>query len=163
MNRHDPYVTLGVQKSASQAEVKQRFKEKVFQLHPDRNSSSDTAQLARVMEAWAMLKDADVRRTTDQQLLQRERAKLYNYHTTQASRSAGVGFAPDYDSVWRGPDPLWARRSASKWRMRFFYIKLTVILSFLTWGSLSRQQVHREHIKRRYYETRSSKESSPSA
>ena len=62
----DYYRILGLQPSATLAEVKGAYRKKAASLHPDRNPS-DTAhrQFQEVQEGYAVLSDADKRRAYD--------------------------------------------------------------------------------------------------
>jgi len=47
----DPYQVLGLDKSARQEEVKQRYRELIFKLHPDKSGSSSTNFLFQMVLA----------------------------------------------------------------------------------------------------------------
>ena len=53
----DPYQVLGLDKSATDEEVKRRYRELVFKLHPDQSGTSGTAFVFRmVMAAYEMIR-----------------------------------------------------------------------------------------------------------
>ena len=47
----DPYQVLGLSKNASQEEVKQRYRELIFKLHPDKSGTSSTNYLFQMVQA----------------------------------------------------------------------------------------------------------------
>ena len=60
------YQTLGIEQTASDAEVKQAFKEKAMETHPDKGGNEE--QFKVVNEAYATLKDRDKRAMYDHEL-----------------------------------------------------------------------------------------------
>lgn len=61
--RPDPYATLGVERGASDAQIKAAYRQLVRALHPDTHGMPDGARdpdpdrLARVLAAYALLRD----------------------------------------------------------------------------------------------------------
>jgi len=54
----DPYQVLGLDKSATDEEIKKRYRELVFKLHPDQSGTPGTTFLFRmVMAAYEMIKE----------------------------------------------------------------------------------------------------------
>ena len=67
MNKRDYYEVLGVDKSASEAEIKSAFRKLAKQYHPDVSKEPDAAEkFKEAQEAYAVLSDADKRRQYDQ-------------------------------------------------------------------------------------------------
>lgn len=63
----DPYATLGVARSATEAEVKSAYRKLAKELHPDRNADnpSATARFSEVTNAYDLLSDKDKRARFD--------------------------------------------------------------------------------------------------
>ncbi len=67
MNKKDYYEVLGVDKSASQADIKSAFRRLAKQYHPDVCKEKDAeAKFKEVQEAYSVLSDEDKRRQYDQ-------------------------------------------------------------------------------------------------
>ncbi len=67
MAKQDYYQTLGVERSASQDELKKAYRKLAMQYHPDRNPGDATAEqkFKEISEAYDVLKDGDKRAAYD--------------------------------------------------------------------------------------------------
>ncbi|MBO9714699.1 J domain-containing protein [Sphingomonas sp.] len=63
----DPYATLGVERSASEADIKKAYRKLAKELHPDRNQDNPKAaeRFAQVTQAYDLLTDNDKRARYD--------------------------------------------------------------------------------------------------
>ena len=68
MSKEDYYETLGVNNSASDGEIKQAYRKKAMQHHPDRNKGDKKAEkeFKKVNEAYYVLKDKEKKSQYDQ-------------------------------------------------------------------------------------------------
>lgn len=67
----DHYQILGINTSASQAEVKQSFRNLALKYHPDKNKNSEEAKLMflQIVEAYEVLSDEQARKDYDSNTL----------------------------------------------------------------------------------------------
>ncbi len=81
MSKEDYYETLGVGKSSSEAEIKQAYRKKAMQYHPDRNKGDKEAEkkFKKINEAYYVLKD-------------KEKKTQYDQFGHQAFENGGAGF-----------------------------------------------------------------------
>ena len=88
MAKQDYYETLGVQKGASEADLKKAYRKKAMQHHPDKNQGNNTseAEFKKINEAYDVLKDPQKKAAYDQF----GHAAFKN--GTGASAGAGGGF-----------------------------------------------------------------------
>ena len=64
--KRDYYEVLGVQKNASQDEIKAQYRKLALKFHPDRNKSHDAGEhFKEISEAYAILSDAEKRKIYD--------------------------------------------------------------------------------------------------
>ena len=63
----DPYSTLGVARTASEAEIKSAYRKLAKELHPDRNKDNPQAseRFSKVTNAYDLLSDKDKRAQFD--------------------------------------------------------------------------------------------------
>lgn len=66
MNHMDYYKRLGLKPEASQKEIKEAYRRKAFEFHPDRNQQPEAATIMQgINEAYAVLSDPSKRRQYD--------------------------------------------------------------------------------------------------
>jgi DnaJ-class molecular chaperone len=67
MNNKNPYIVLGVSKSATQDEVKKAYRKLAMQYHPDKNKGDKKAEekFKEVASAYEILGDAKKRKEYD--------------------------------------------------------------------------------------------------
>ena len=68
MSKRDYYEVLGVEKSASEAEIKKAYRKLAIQYHPDKNPGDKEAEekFKEAAEAYSVLSDKDKRARYDQ-------------------------------------------------------------------------------------------------
>lgn len=65
--KRDYYEVLGVQKNASQTDIKSQYRKLALKFHPDRNKSPDASEhFKEISEAYAVLSDDEKRKIYDQ-------------------------------------------------------------------------------------------------
>lgn len=67
INNNDLYETLGINKTATQEEIKKAYRKLSLEMHPDRNNGSDdsTEQFKKISKAYETLGDEDKRKNYD--------------------------------------------------------------------------------------------------
>ncbi len=93
--RSDPYAVLGVEPTATHAELKKAYRKRAMEWHPDRNSAPDAeARFKEVAWAWELLGDEDRRRAFDREQGRASRGELPEEFL------ADVGDAMDRAEYW---------------------------------------------------------------
>ena len=77
-NKRDYYEVLGVEKNASDAEIKRAYRKLAMKYHPDQNPGDKSAEekFKEVNEAYEVLSDADKKARYDQYGFRRCRPEL---------------------------------------------------------------------------------------
>ena len=106
----DPYSTLGVQRGASEAEIKKAYRKLAKELHPDRNKDNPKAaeRFSQVTQAYDLLSDADKRARFDRGEIDGEGNPAAPFGFGGQSGPGG-GFRPggggfDFGGASEGPD-----------------------------------------------------------
>eukprot|EP01041_Mallomonas_annulata_P003897 gene3897-7777_t len=67
----DPYTVLGLHINSSAEEIKESYKNKILEWHPDKNKSDEAAENFRIVrEAWLILNDVNRKSDFDKKLRQ---------------------------------------------------------------------------------------------
>lgn len=68
MRNTDYYASLGISKSATEAEIKKAYKKQAMQYHPDRNKGDKKAEqkFKEINEAYQVLGDKEKKKNYDQ-------------------------------------------------------------------------------------------------
>lgn len=113
----DPYKLMGLQRNASAAEVKTRYRELAKQNHPDLNSNdpSCAAKMAKITDAYSLLMDPRKRRQYDEaQFSSGNGAAYHGGSTSSSSGGANSNFssaAHDPDRDWVDPSQMYSEFS----------------------------------------------------
>lgn len=88
MNKKDYYKTLGVEKNASEAEIKSAFRKLAKEYHPDKNKGDKSAEekFKEIGEAYSVLSDETKRKNYDQ------------YGTADFNGAGGFGGSQGFDA-----------------------------------------------------------------
>ncbi len=103
MDYKDYYKILGVDKKASQAEIKKKFRKLAIQFHPDKNPDDPKAEnkFKEVNEAYEVLGDADKRKKYDE--LGSNWKHYDQYKNAQQGRRAGnYQYSGEYGDFFGG-------------------------------------------------------------
>ncbi len=91
MSKRDYYEVLGVERGASEEEIKKAFRGLAMKHHPDRNPGDDEAAVLfkEAAEAYAVLSDADKR-------------QVYDQYGHEGLSRGGMPSGDDFESIFRG-------------------------------------------------------------
>jgi DnaJ-class molecular chaperone len=111
----DPYEILGVQKSASSAEIKRAFRRLAKKLHPDANKDAKAAaKFGELNSAYELLGDEKKRKAFDRGEIDAEgKPRFPGFETAGAGRGpGGFGREGQFETFTWGPDGF--RRSTGR-------------------------------------------------
>lgn len=98
MTKHDYYDVLGVDKTATDAEIKRAYRLKAIKYHPDKNPGDKAAEkkFRKIAEAYETLKDPSKRANYDQ-FGQTTQGSPYGYGPNRNGRYYPGGFSASFD------------------------------------------------------------------
>jgi len=98
----DYYKTLGVNKTANEAEIKDAYMKSVKKYHPDLNpgNKDHEEKFKEINEAYDTLKDSTKRKQYDAYGSDYEQAQQQQYQQYYSNRNAGQGFG-DFESIFK--------------------------------------------------------------
>ena len=120
MNQKDYYKILGIDKSASQKEVRQAYRKLAFQYHPDKNRDDPSAseKMKQINEAYAVLSNPEKRREYD---FLRERYGDQAYaHFRRAHSSEDIFRGSDINKIFDEFARMYGFRSADDILRQFY-------------------------------------------
>ena len=120
MNGRDYYQTLGLDRNASQQQVKEAYRRLAFQFHPDRNmgDASATQRMMDINEAYAALSDVRKRGEYDS-LRDRYGASAYD-RFRQAHSAEDIFRGSDVDQVFEELARMFGFRSSDEVFREFY-------------------------------------------
>lgn len=124
----DYYARLGVSSAASPEEIKRAWRERAFQLHPDRNPGDDGAAFRSVSEAYEVLSDPDRRADYDRSRI----ASPPNERRPEGASSPS----------WSGWDPMAHVRAQAAALQQEAFLR----------HQRAQQEAHLRELRRRAYE-----------
>ena len=72
----DPYKTLGIERNASQQDIKKAYRALALENHPDRNSDPSAEEKFKgISEAYSILNNESTRREYDSAFIDQQRAR----------------------------------------------------------------------------------------
>ncbi|MFZ5749253.1 MAG: DnaJ C-terminal domain-containing protein [Pseudomonadota bacterium] len=92
----DPYATLGVSRTASEADIKKAYRKLAKELHPDRNQDNPKAaeKFSQVTQAYDLLTDKDKRARFDRGEIDADGNPMSPFGFGGAGGGGGGGFRP---------------------------------------------------------------------
>jgi len=104
MDYKDYYKVLGVPKSASQAEIKKKFRKLAVQYHPDKNKDNPSAEdkFKEINEAYEVLGDAEKRKQYDELGANWKNYRQYQNAGFDNSGSRSYQYSGDFSDFFGG-------------------------------------------------------------
>ena len=98
MAKRDFYDVLGVERGASEADIKKAFRKKAMEHHPDRNrhDPKSEARFKEVNEAYDVLKNADKRKQYDAE----SAAGAFRYQDAAGPGFSQAGFESPFGDIF---------------------------------------------------------------
>eukprot|EP00300_Choanocystis_sp_HF-7_P027416 c3251_g1_i1.p1 GENE.c3251_g1_i1~~c3251_g1_i1.p1 ORF type:complete len:142 (+),score=19.96 c3251_g1_i1:30-455(+) len=82
------YAALGLENTASRAEIKQAYTQLVLSHHPDKTESTNTTRFLQIQRAWEVLRDDELRREYDEEIKAQETLRSRVQLTVKESEMA---------------------------------------------------------------------------
>jgi DnaJ-class molecular chaperone len=120
MNKKDYYQILGVDKNASQKEVRQAYRKLAFQYHPDKNRDNPAAteKMKEINEAYAILSNPVKRR--EYNALRERYGDLAYEHFRQTHSSEDIFRGSDINQIFDDLARMYGFRSADEIFSQFY-------------------------------------------
>ncbi len=133
----DPYQILGIHRRATLAEIRQAYRRRSMEVHPDLNGGSNMAEEAfkRLNEAFQILSDPARRRQYDQQ------CPTSSQNSKAKSTATAEGYSRPQEASYRAPKPQ-KNRHQRNWAPYFIIYTLFIAwMLILAWDLFRQEQL----------------------